>query len=333
MSSSTIIPSVIQNTDNLQLVLPEFGFTVDASCALFASYSTNIPNELHVKLTANVDEINQAFQYFTEDVDLLQGTPELDLQFRYVEPAGGPVGLFSSFADSIVVQSATDVSLKADGPISVQTGSTTGVSIDDIGIQTASFLDGFDATTTGDLSANRVTLADEYINYIAYALFNNTQGLDLFNNVKQLTNELNYAADLTLIDHNLTPLLDGGVGADPTTGHGGSNIYNKSGTVSDSSHPSELLLTQIEKLMPERLQNLVPDSNNTPPDANWYNNFLRVGDVISFNVTAKVHTGQNLTNNKRGTGTSTNYAFDSSSVNNNIIKNRIYTVDVHIVDI
>lgn len=296
---------LVDSSTNLQVVLPSFELTIDASNAVFAGFTASINEYLHVMLTATAVDLNAAFEYFTEDVDLLQNIKNLDLQFRYVTPAGGDATLFQSFADSKVVNSTT-TNLLLNGPID-----TTNHVIASTDLRTTSFLDAYNSQVAGDLSANKVTMADEYINYIAYALFNNTQGLDLLSNIVSVVDGLNTKADDALVN-KLVPLKTGG--------ENGTNVYVKSANgININSHPSEMILAQIEQYQGHRLTSLVPDGTD-----NWYKNFLIPGDILSFDVTVNVPAGQNLTGNTNSSG---NVAVDSVGV----ISARKYTVDVHIV--
>lgn len=304
MSNPTfVVPKVLDDaSSNLQLVLPSFELTIDASNAVFAGFTASINEYLHVMLTSSAASLNTAFQLFTEDTDLIGDTNTLDLQFRYVTPAGGDSSLFQSFADSKVVDGISE-NILLNGPIDL----TTTHSIAATALNTTSFLDAH--TSGADLSANKVTLADEYINYIAYALFNNTQGMDLLSNVVSVVDDLNAKADTALVN-KLVPLKTGGALGD--------NVYDKSQNgVTITSHPAEMILAQIQQYQPTRLQTL-----EVTTDANWYKNFLIAGDILSFDVTVNIPSGQNLT----GNANPANRAVDSTGA----ISARRYTVDVHI---
>lgn len=293
MGDSTIIPSVFttNGVSCINLVLPSFSFTVDASNAVFPTYSPSLSQGVNVLIHASASTLNNAFQIFTTDTDLLQTVSSEDLQFRYVEQTGNYApytNLFDTFANSVA-----DINLTGSSVIYVP--------------PSQSLL---------DPNADRKTMGDEYISYIAYALFNNTQGLDLLTNVKTVSDDLNTKADDTLINDRLKPLL---TGAD-----NGGNVYSSSQQVNDSSHPAEAILTQIENMQPQRLQTITPIGGTG--NENWYKNFLISGDIISFDITVYVPIGQNLTNNQ----SQTNLALSANTGNASAsgIDLRLYTINV-----
>jgi hypothetical protein len=298
-SSTNIVAHVIVDgsnaeTDNIHLVLPSLSFDVSGQLLSFDTYTLNLLHGFKIDLTASVDALNHSFQVFSRDIDPGQGltTDVSNLQFRYVPPATGR--LFADF-------SASTVSSR-DGPWNTTTKNPANLRV--------GFID-----TAADPSYG--TLGDDFVNYISYAIFNNTQGLDLLDNVRIVVDGTNLKSDQSL-DAKLSTF----------TGVTESTDYDANATVNSNSHPSEVILAQIEYWKPNRLTELDPiDATGlVAGDANWYNNFLRAGDIISFNATVYPAAGQNLTTNVNPS----NIALEGTPLRNQIVP-RLYTIEVHLV--
>lgn len=295
MSVPVITPGVfiVDDVSYVNIVLPSFSFSIDASNAVFTTYNPLISQGVNVRIYASASTLNNAFQFFTEDTDLLQTDPHLGLQFRYVDQSGNYgsyTNLFDTFANSIADTNPVTInpSISYTPP-------------------TQSLLDPL---------ADRKTMGDEYITYIAYALFNNTEGVDLLSNIKHVSDDLNAKADAAIINEKLYPLT--------FSGDNGDNIYIGTRQISDTSHPAQVLLTQIEYLQPQRLQNLIPVGG--AGNENWYKNFLHEGDILSFDITVFVPVGQNLTQNQSPTNMSLSANTGNTTASG--IDSRLYTVNV-----
>lgn len=305
MSVPIITPGVfiVDDVSYVNIVLPSFSFSIDASNAVFTTYNPLISQGVNVRIYASASTLNNAFQIFTEDVDLLQNDAKHDLQFRYVDQSGNYgtyvdqsgnsksyPNLFDTFANSIADTNPVTInpSISYTPP----------------------------AQSLLDPLADRKTMGDEYINYIAYALFNNTQGLDILSNIKPVSDDLNSKADAAIINDRLYPLT--------FSGDNGDNIYIGTRQISDTSHPAQVLLTQIEYLQPQRLQNLIPVGG--AGNENWYKNFLHEGDILSFDITVFVPVGQNLTQNQSPNNMSLSANTGNTTASG--IDSRLYTVNV-----
>lgn len=284
------------DTDCIHLVLPNLNFGLSGELLSFDTVDVSLERAFTIYLTGSASRLNKAFQVFTRDIDPGQGltTDVSNLLFRYVDPSAGDL-LFSPFS--------TSIASSRDGPWNTVAPKPP-----------ATLVTGF---IDLNADASYVTLGDDFVNYISYAIFNNTQGLDLLDNVRIVVDGTNTNADVALKEKIVTfaPVQ-------------ASNNYDASNSVTSSDHPSEVILAQIEANKPERLDELklVDPSGNNPANNNWYENFLIPGDVISFNASVRAATLQNLTTNSNAN----NDALEALTAGGprTHIKDRKYTIHV-----
>jgi hypothetical protein len=146
-----------------------------------------------------------------------------------------------------------------------------------------------------------ITVADDFLRYIAKGLFNTTRGVDLFNNEENVLNSINDQSKIELHNLLITMLQGAGASYAPyiydtanqryTSIDANGNPSGSDGNVYASKNPSSKLLKQIMLSKPSRLNDL--SANYVIPGTKWVKMPLLEGDTINFLVTINSPAGQN----------------------------------------
>ena len=146
-----------------------------------------------------------------------------------------------------------------------------------------------------------ITVADDFLRYVAFNLFNTTRGVDLFNNEENVLNSINNKSKIALHTLLSTMLQSSESAYAPyiyDTAHHqytsidlSGNPSGSDGSVNASKNPSSKILRQIMGSAPSRLNNLA--ANYAIAGTKWVKMPLLVDDTISFLVTINSPVSQN----------------------------------------